>query len=56
MTASAVATAPRSRTSLRFRVEGMDCASCAAKIETAVRRIRPGQIEGKLKANPSYRL
>ena len=25
----------------RFRVEGMDCASCAAKIETAVRRL-PG--------------
>ena len=22
----------------RFRVEGMDCASCAAKIDTAVRR------------------
>ena len=28
-------------TSSRFRVEGMDCASCAAKIDTAVRRI-PG--------------
>lgn len=25
--------------SLRFRVEGMDCASCAAKIDTAVRRV-----------------
>lgn len=25
--------------SLRFRVEGMDCASCATKIDTAVRRI-----------------
>ena len=23
----------------RYRVEGMDCASCAQKIETAVRRI-----------------
>ena len=23
----------------RFRVEGMDCASCAAKIDKAVRRI-----------------
>lgn len=28
-------------TSARFRVEGMDCASCAAKIDTAVRRL-PG--------------
>ena len=25
--------------SMRYRVTGMDCASCAAKIETAVRRI-----------------
>ncbi|WP_164078974.1 cation transporter, partial [Stenotrophomonas maltophilia] len=25
----------------RYRVEGMDCASCAAKIDTAVRRL-PG--------------
>ncbi|MBC2883901.1 cadmium-translocating P-type ATPase [Ochrobactrum sp. CM-21-5] len=25
--------------SLRFRVDGMDCASCAAKIDTAVRRL-----------------
>src|SRR5664279_3054376 len=25
-------------TQTRFRVEGMDCASCAAKIETATRR------------------
>ncbi len=25
----------------RFRVEGMDCASCASKIDTAVRRM-PG--------------
>src|SRR5690349_11240162 len=24
---------------LRFKVEGMDCASCARKIETAVKRI-----------------
>src|SRR5690606_18074230 len=24
----------------RFRIDGMDCASCAAKIETAVRRVR----------------
>ncbi|WP_144408406.1 cation transporter, partial [Devosia psychrophila] len=23
----------------RFRVEGMDCASCATKVDTAVRRI-----------------
>ncbi len=23
----------------RFRVEGMDCASCATKIDTAVRRV-----------------
>ena len=30
-------TAPQRQT--RFRVEGMDCASCAAKIDTAVRRI-----------------
>jgi Cd2+/Zn2+-exporting ATPase len=29
---------------VRFRVEGMDCASCAAKIETALRRI-PGVSE-----------
>jgi len=29
------------RDSLRFRVDGMDCASCAAKIDTAVRRL-PG--------------
>src|SRR5574339_1213755 len=28
-------------TSVRFRVEGMDCASCAAKIDTAIRRL-PG--------------
>ncbi|WP_181707006.1 heavy metal translocating P-type ATPase [Chthonobacter rhizosphaerae] len=28
----------------RFRVEGMDCASCAAKVDTAVRRI-PGVAE-----------
>lgn len=28
-------------TQTRFRVEGMDCASCAAKIDTAVRRL-PG--------------
>lgn len=28
-------------TSTRFRVEGMDCASCASKIDTAVRRL-PG--------------
>lgn len=26
---------------VRFHVEGMDCASCAAKIETALRRV-PG--------------
>jgi len=25
----------------RFRVEGMDCASCASKVDTAVRRM-PG--------------
>lgn len=25
---------------IRFRIDGMDCASCAAKIETAVRRVR----------------
>ena len=25
---------------LRFRVEGMDCASCAGKIETAIRRLK----------------
>ncbi|MBN9921096.1 cation transporter, partial [Listeria monocytogenes] len=25
----------------RYRVDGMDCASCAAKIDTAVRRV-PG--------------
>ncbi len=36
MTTSALATAPGARTSLRFRDEGMDCASRAAKIETAV--------------------
>ena len=24
----------------RYRVEGMDCASCAAKIDTAVRRLQ----------------
>jgi Cd2+/Zn2+-exporting ATPase len=41
MTASVVATAPGSRASFRFRVEGMDCASCAAKIDKAVRRL-PG--------------
>ncbi len=26
---------------IRFRIDGMDCASCAAKIDTAVRRL-PG--------------
>lgn len=41
MTSSAVTTAPSSPVPLRFRVEGMDCGSCAGKIETAVRRI-PG--------------
>ena len=25
---------------IRFRIDGMDCASCAAKIDTAVRRVR----------------
>ena len=34
------ATAPSvSRATFRFRVEGMDCGSCAGKIETAVRRL-----------------
>ena len=28
-------------TRTRYRVEGMDCAACAAKIDTAVRRV-PG--------------
>jgi len=28
-------------TTTRFRVEGMDCAGCASKIDTAVRRL-PG--------------
>ena len=28
-------------TQTRYRVEGMDCASCASKIDTAVRRM-PG--------------
>ena len=27
----------------RFRVEGMDCASCAAKVTTAVRRVPGGE-------------
>ena len=31
-------------TKVRFRVEGMDCASCATKIETALRRV-PGVTE-----------
>lgn len=26
-------------TKTRYRIEGMDCASCASKIDTAVRRI-----------------
>ena len=30
-----------STTQSRYRIEGMDCASCAAKIDTAVRRV-PG--------------
>ncbi|WP_429939716.1 heavy-metal-associated domain-containing protein, partial [Brucella melitensis] len=25
---------------ISFRVDGMDCASCAAKIDTAVRRVK----------------
>ncbi len=25
---------------IRFRIDGMDCASCATKIDTAVRRVR----------------
>ncbi|MFG3650745.1 cation transporter, partial [Klebsiella pneumoniae] len=25
---------------MRYRVDGMDCASCAAKIDTAVRRLK----------------
>lgn len=41
MTSSVVTSAPSSPVPLRFRVEGMDCGSCAGKIETAVRRI-PG--------------
>ena len=32
---------PRASTQTRFRVEGMDCAACATKIDTAVRRL-PG--------------
>lgn len=27
------------KTQLRFRITGMDCAGCAAKVDTAVRRI-----------------
>src|SRR3954454_10197507 len=30
----------RPRAALRYRVEGMDCPSCAAKIETAVGRVQ----------------
>ncbi|MCA0404810.1 MAG: cadmium-translocating P-type ATPase [Proteobacteria bacterium] len=30
-------------TQTRFRIEGMDCASCAAKIDTAVRRVAGGE-------------
>ena len=30
----------KSRAALRYRVEGMDCPSCASKIETAVGRVR----------------
>ena len=30
--------APKSRAALRYHVEGMDCPSCASKIETAVGR------------------
>jgi Cd2+/Zn2+-exporting ATPase len=38
MTRSSI-TALTGRPALKFRVEGMDCASCASKIETAVRRL-----------------
>jgi len=40
---TAVAAAPR-RTTLRYRVGGMDCPSCAGKIETALKRL--GGTEG----------
>lgn len=41
---TAVAPAPLEKTSLRYRVGGMDCPSCAAKIETALHRL--GGAEG----------
>lgn len=47
MTSAAVATAGSSRAVLRFQVEGMDCASCAAKIEKAVGRM-PGVSDVKV--------
>jgi Zn2+/Cd2+-exporting ATPase len=43
MTPPSTAALPR-QPALKFRVEGMDCAACASKIETAVRRL-PGVSE-----------
>lgn len=42
-----VTSAPLPPSKLRFRVEGMDCASCTAKIETALRRM-PGVAGAKV--------
>lgn len=47
MTSPALATVPSSRAVLRFQVEGMDCASCAGKIEKAVGRM-PGVSDVKV--------
>ncbi len=44
---SSPSTAATSPETFRFRVDGMDCASCTAKIETAVRRM-PGVSEVKV--------
>ncbi len=41
---TAVVPVPSARVPLRYRVAGMDCPSCAAKIETALQRL--GGIEG----------
>ncbi|MEA2732799.1 MAG: Zn2+/Cd2+-exporting ATPase [Acetobacteraceae bacterium] len=40
---SAVASATSGPTPLRYRVDGMDCPSCASKIETALKRLGGGE-------------
>src|SRR3954466_15388020 len=43
VTLAAAGEAPKSPRRTRYRVSGMDCASCAAKIDTGLRRL-PGTL------------